>query len=67
MSFLDAAQGGVLDMGTAAEMARLLRAAADIVDALPVCEDVGDRLALWKQLADVMGEFDATLPEQPAP
>src|SRR5579884_1695191 len=66
MSFLDAAQGGLFDERTATEMSRLLREAADIVDAIPRCDDVKERVALWRRLADVMGTFDGMLPEQPA-
>jgi hypothetical protein len=67
MSFLDAADGGGLDVDAATVMARLLRTAADIVDTIPVCDDVNGRLELWRRLADVMGDFDAMLPELPAP
>lgn len=67
MSFLDAADGGSLDMDAATAMARLLRTAADIVDTIPACDDVNERLALWRRLAGVMGDFDAMLPELPAP
>jgi hypothetical protein len=67
VSFIDAANGGSLDHETATEMARLLRTAADIVDALPTCDDVERRLVLWRQLAELMVEFDSLLPEQPEP
>jgi hypothetical protein len=67
MSFLDASTGGGLDGATAAEMARLLRAAADVVEALSTCDDVDGRLVFWRQLADAMAEFDALLPGVPEP
>ena len=67
MSFLDEANGGGLDTDAATAMAGLLRAAADIVDTIPACDDVNERLELWRRLADVMGDFDAMLPELPGP
>jgi hypothetical protein len=63
MSFIDASNGGTLDASTAAEMARLLRAAADIVEALPECDDVERRLVLWQRLAEGIARLDALLPE----
>jgi hypothetical protein len=67
VTFTHAADGGSLDAETATHMARLLRTAADIVDALPTCDDVERRLVLWRQLAELMVEFDALLPEEPEP
>lgn len=62
MSFIDASSGGRLDVAAAAEMARLLRAAADVVEALSRCDEVDRRLAFWRQLANDMAAFDALLP-----
>lgn len=64
MSFLDAANGGVLDSRTASEMSRLLRTAADLVERLPCSNDVNERVALWRELADIMGTFDELLPDE---
>jgi hypothetical protein len=64
MSFLDAANGGALDAQTASEMSRLLRTAAGVVERLPCSDDVNERVALWRELADLMGTFDELLPDE---
>jgi hypothetical protein len=67
MSSRDPTREAGLHAATAAEMARLLRAAADAVEALPRCGEPEERLLLWHRLARHIAEFDTLLPERPEP